>query len=54
MRYFYFYFLNMDISVTIQVILLKLSMCDPNILLEGSMSQNFDLGYSFCFMLKNG
>ena len=42
----------MDISVTMKVIILKCSMCYLNIFLEGSMSQNFDLGLSICFMLK--
>ena len=42
----------MVISVTIQVIVLKCSMCNPDILLEGSMSQNSDFG--FCLMLKKG
>ena len=51
---FNFYFLNKDISITIQVIDLKFSVCDPHITLEGSVSQNFDLGLSFYFMSKNG
>ena len=29
---------------------MKFSVCDPNILLEGSMSQNVDIGPSFYFM----
>ena len=33
---------------------LKFSVCDQNILLEGRMSQNVDLGPSFHFMSKNG
>ena len=41
----------MDISVTIQVFQLKFSMCDLNILLEGKMSHNLDLGPSFALLL---
>ena len=44
----------MYISVTIHIIKLKFSVCDTNIHLEGSISQNFDLGPSFYFMSKNG
>ena len=44
----------MDISVTIKDFELKFSMWYPNIPLEGSMSQNFNLGPSFYFMSKNG
>ena len=29
-------------------------MCDSNIVLEGSVSQNFDFGFNFCLMLKTG
>ena len=52
--FFHFYFLNMNISVNIHPFDPKLSVCNPNILLEGSMSQNFDLGPTFDFMSKNG
>ena len=44
-------FLNMDISLIIALICLKLCMCISEICMEGSASQNFDLGLSFCFML---
>ena len=50
----HFYFLNIDISVNIKNFELKLSVCDPNITLEGSVSQNFDIGPSFYFMSKIG
>ena len=40
--------------VTIQDFDPKFSVCDPNILLEGSMSQNFDLGPGSYCMTKNG
>ena len=48
---FHVYFLNMDISLIISLICLKICMCIPEICMKGSMSQNFDLGLSFCFML---
>ena len=41
----------MNISGTIQDFDSKF-VCDPNILLEGSVSQNFDLGLSSYFMTK--
>ena len=47
---FHVYFLNMDISLIIALICLKTSMCIAEICMEGSMSQNFILGLSFCFM----
>ena len=40
----------MDISLTIAPISLKICMCIAEIYMEGSVSQNFDLGLSFCFM----
>ena len=47
---FHVYFFNMDISLNIAHICLKTCMCIAEICMEGSMSQNFDLGLSFCFM----
>ena len=44
----------MDISVTIHNFELTFSVCNPNIHLEGSVSQDSDLGNSFNFMSKNG
>ena len=49
----------MDISVSIQPIKdiyieLNFPVYDLNIHLEGSVSQNFDLGHSSYFMTKNG
>ena len=44
----------MNISVTIKDFELKFSMWYPNILLEGRVSQNFNLGPSFYLMSKNG
>ena len=46
---FHVYFFNMDISI-IALICLKTCICIAEICLEGSVSQNFDLGLSFCFM----
>ena len=40
--------------MTIHYFELKFSVCNPNILLEGNVSQNFDLGPSSHFMSKNG
>ena len=42
----------MIISVNIYYYELKLSVCNHNIIHEGSVSQNFDLGLSSYFMLK--
>ena len=51
--FFHFYFLNQDFYFTI--IPPTLLLCDRigNILLEGTVSQNFNLGPSFYFMPKN-
>ena len=47
---FHVYFLNMDISLIIASISLKMCMCIAETYMEGSVSQDFDLGISFCFM----
>ena len=47
---FHVYFLNMDISLIIALTSLEICMCIAEICMEGSVSQNFDLGLSFCFM----
>ena len=44
------YFFNMDNSVAIIHRPLKYVMCIHEIMMEGSVSQNSDLGPSFCFM----
>ena len=44
----------MDISVTINIAELKFSVWILKVLLEGSLSQIFDLGPSFHFMTKTG
>ena len=41
----------MDISVIIALISLKTCMCIAGICMEGSVSQIFELGLSFCFMV---
>ena len=48
---FHIYFFNMDISLIIALICLKTYMYTFEICMEGSMSQNVDLGLSVCFML---
>ena len=47
---FHVYFFNMDISLITALICLKTCMCIAEICMEGRVSQNFDLGLSFCFM----
>ena len=44
----------MDISLTIYIIKLNFFVNILNVPLEGSVSQIFDLGPSFYFMIKNG
>ena len=48
---FYVYFLNTDISVIMALVFLKISIHITKVSLEGSVSQNVDIGLSFCFML---
>ena len=48
---FHIYFLNKDTSLTKALIYLKTWIYISEICLEGSVSQNFDLGPSFCFMV---
>ena len=40
----------MDFSVTVLHNVFKFGMCIPKIHMEGSVSQNFDIGPSFNFM----
>ena len=42
----------MDISVNIHHFIVTFSVCNHNILLEGSVSQNYDFGLSFSFHVK--
>ena len=48
---FHVYFLNMHILLIIAPIHLKTCMCFVMICIERSVSQNSDLGRSFCVML---
>ena len=41
----------MDISVVIALIFLKICIHNTEVCSEGSVSQNFDIGLSFCVML---
>ena len=45
------YFLNMDFSLIMALTCMK--MCIPNaeVSFEGSVSRNFEIGLSFCFMV---
>ena len=43
--------LNMDISLVIKLIIMKIAKHVPEIHWERSMSQNFDIGLSFCLIL---
>ena len=47
---FYVIFFNTDISVTTQAIAMKICISILHIHIEGSVSQIFYLGPSFCFM----
>ena len=49
-----FYFVNKNFSLNIEVNVLKFSIDVKNILMEGTVSQIFDLGLRFCFISKNG
>ena len=50
MCFFHVHFLNMDISVNITHTSFRFETCILEIQMEGSMSQNFDIGPSFHFM----
>ena len=49
--YFSYIFLNMDTSLIKALTCSKTCMCILEICMEGSVSQNFDLGLSFRFIL---
>ena len=49
--FLYFYFFNTDFSFTVHNIHLTLYGYVQNVLVEGSVSQNFDLGPSLIFMI---
>ena len=48
-----FSLLFFDFSPNIMFPFIKLYRCSLNIVIEGTVSQNFYLGLSFCFMSKN-
>ena len=48
------FFLNQDFSLNISFPLVKLYRYFKNIVIEGTVPQNFDLGLSFFFVKKTG
>ena len=50
-HFFHFYFSNNDFSFTINSLSIKLFLVIKNIHMQGSVSQNFDLGFFFFFMM---
>ena len=48
---FHVYYLNMDISFIIVLVIQKMCMFLAEIYLEGSVSQNFDIGLGASFMV---
>ena len=48
---FHVYFLIMDILLIIALISLKTCMCIAGLCMEGTISQNLELGLSFCLMV---
>ena len=48
---FQIYFLNIDISLIMKRTRMKTAIPDAEIHWEGSLSQNSDIGLSFCFIL---
>ena len=52
--FFHFYFFNPDLKLTIVFTTLQLCSLIENVHLEGTVSQIFNLGPSFCFMSKTG
>ena len=49
---FFTYFFNMDFSLIMALICMKSCIHSAEIFFEGSVSQNFDTGLSFCFMVE--
>ena len=49
MAFFHFIFFNWNFSLHIKFTLLKSLGCIDNILMEGTVSQNYDIGPSFYF-----
>ena len=50
-HFLHIYFFNIDISLIIAIICLRICMDIPKIYMEGSVSQIFDIGFSFCFIV---
>ena len=48
--FFSWYFLNSDISLNMSSLLMKLETVILHIVMEGTVSQNFNLGLSFDFI----
>ena len=48
---FHIYFLNMDFSLIRTLMCMKIFIHSAEICFEGSVSQNVDIGLSFCFMV---
>ena len=48
---FHIYFLNMDFSLILTLMCMKIFIHSAEICFKGSLSQNFDIGLSFCFMV---
>ena len=48
---FHIYFFNKDISLIIALICLKIWMYIPYMYMEEILSQIFDIGFSFCFIV---
>ena len=53
-HFFHLYFLNKDFSLNTEVNVLKSSTYVKNVLMEGSVSQIFYIGLSFCLSQTNG
>ena len=48
---FHIYFLNMDISLIMTITGMEIAIHVAETHLEGRVSQNFDIGLSFCFIV---
>ena len=51
MHIFHLYFLNKDISLDMGLACLNFSVCLDKTHMEGRVSQHFDIGITFCYML---
>ena len=48
---FHIYFFNMDFSLIMTLMCMKIFIHSAEICFEGCVSQKFDIGLSFCFMV---